>query len=166
MLDGVGNIKFLTPANCQFKKTDNSFILVSVDGGEFIRAYLYRIFPHDMETEFISVMDEDKNELGVIRSLEQFGTEMSSVLEEDLSRRYFIPKILEITALDEKFGNSYWTLKTNVGERIITVHDTFKNIIRIGEDRAIVCDADGNRYEIVSLSGLDRKSARRIELFL
>ena len=164
--EGIGDINFLTPDNCKFESTENGFLKASVDGGEAVRVYLYRVFPHDMQGEYISVTDSEKNEYGIIRNCDEFGEEISKLLLRDLDRRYFIPKILEITALEEKFGNSYWSIRTDIGERVITVKDTFKNIIRIGEDRAIVSDEDGNRYEIVSLSGLDRNSYRRIELFL
>ncbi len=166
VFDGVGDIKFLTPENCVFTKNENGFIKASVDGAEPIRVYLYRVFPHDMTDKYISVTDSDKTELGMIRDIAEFGEDIARVINDDLNRRYFIPKILAITALEEKFGNSYWNIKTDIGERTITVKDTFKSIIRIGEDRAIVSDEDGNRYEIVSLEALDRKSYRRIELFL
>lgn len=165
VFEGIGDIKYLTPENCEFEITENGFLKAGIDGGEKVRVYLYRVFPHDMESEFISVTDADKNEFGIIRRAEDF-PDMAEFIKRDLERRYFIPKILEISALEEKFGNSYWDIKTDVGHRLITVNDTFKNIIRIGDDRAIVSDSDGNRYEIVSLSGLDKKSYRRIELFL
>lgn len=164
--EGIGDIKYLTPENCRFEVSENGFIKASIDGAESVRVYLYRAFPHDMADKYVSVTDSDKNEYGIIRDLSVFGEEMSRILLTDLDRRYFIPKILEITALEEKFGNSYWDIKTDIGEKTITVKDTFKSIIRIGEDRAMVSDEDGNRYEIVSLEGLDRKSLRRIELFL
>lgn len=165
VFEGIGDIKYLTPENCEFEITENGFLKAGIDGGEKVRVYLYRVFPHDMETEYISMTDADKNEFGIIRRVNDFA-EVADFIKRDLDRRYFIPKILEICALEEKFGNSYWEIKTDVGTKIITVNDTFKNIIRIGEDRAIVSDSDGNRYEIVSLSGLDKKSYRRIELFL
>ncbi len=164
--EGVGDIKYLTPDNCRFEVSENGFVKASIEGAEAVRVYLYRAFPHDMSDKYISVTDSEKIEYGIIRDLSIFGEETAKIVLADLDRRYFIPKILEITALEEKFGNSYWSIVTDVGERIITVKDTFRSIIRIGDDRAMVSDEDGNRYEIVSLEGLDRKSYRRIELFL
>ena len=57
-------------------------------------------------------------------------------------------------------------VETPGGIRIMNLKDTFKSIIRVGDDRAIVVDADANRYEIESLSALDRNSFRKIELYL
>ena len=39
-------------------------------------------------------------------------------------------------------------------------------IIRVGEDKAVLMDVDGNRFVIESISLLDRKSYRNIELYL
>ena len=158
-------INFLTPENCTFVNDAHGFLKAAIDGEDKGRVYLYRAFPHDMTDKFIVVCDEEKNEYGMIRDLSLF-PDMQDELKKDLDRRYFIPKILEISSLEETFGNSLWHIKTDIGERVIKVLDTFRNIIRIGEDRAIVLDEDGNRYEIVSLAGLDKKSFRRIELFL
>ena len=37
---------------------------------------------------------------------------------------------------------------------------------RIDEKRVIITDIDGNRYDIPDVSALDKKSFRRIELYL
>ena len=161
-----GKINYLTPENCSFTVTETGFVEVKIEGGEETRAYLYRAFPHDLPDRYVSVMDDEKNELGIIEDLSIFDEKTAAALRRDLERRYYIPKIREICALEEKFGNSFWHIKTDAGEKVITINDTFKSIIRIGEDRAIVLDEDGNRYEIESFEALDRKSLRRIELFL
>ena len=46
------------------------------------------------------------------------------------------------------------------------MQDTFRNIIRVGDDRAILLDVDGNRCVIESIMGLDRKSHKKIELYM
>ena len=166
IFQSVGEVNFLTPENCSFKVSENGFLSASIDGRDFVRVYLYRVFPHDMRDEFITVADADKNEYGIIRRLADFGHDVYEILLKDVEKRYFIPRILEIPSVEERFGNSYWTVETDIGKRTFTVRDTYKSIIRIGEDRAIVLDEDSNRYEIVSLKALDKKSFRRIELFL
>ena len=46
------------------------------------------------------------------------------------------------------------------------IHDTFRNIAHVGENRIVISDVDGNRYGITDVSALDRASYRRIELYL
>ena len=105
-------------------------------------------------------------EIGIISSISVFDETQQKYLAEELSRKYFIPIIETITSVKEKYGFSYWETKSDVGKIKFTVHDAYRNILKITDDRIMVTDVNGNRYEIVSLDKLDRKSFRRIELFL
>ncbi len=160
-------LKYLTPDNVEFDATPNGFVIAKFNGQDsYERVYLSRVFPHDLTDEYISVTDGDMMELGIIKSLSDFDKKTASVLRSELERKYFSAKILKIIAMEERFGNSTWTVETPQGIRVMTLNDTFKSLIRIGEDRAIVIDEDANRYEIESLSALDRRSFRKIELYL
>ena len=46
------------------------------------------------------------------------------------------------------------------------MHDTYRNTAKISEERVVLTDVDGNRYEIPDVFALDRKSYRKIELYL
>lgn len=160
-------LKYLTPENVQFDLTPNGFVTAKFEGGDFYeRVYLNRIFPHDLKEEFISVTDADSNEYGIIKSLDLFDRNTADVIRHELERKYFSAKITKIISVEERFGNSNWMVETPQGMRIMTLKDTFKSIVRVGDDRAIVIDEDANRYEIESLSALDRHSFRKIELYL
>ncbi|MBQ5746901.1 MAG: DUF1854 domain-containing protein [Clostridia bacterium] len=158
---------YLTPRNTEFKATENGFVVAKLEGtSEFKRVFLSRVFPHDLPFEFISVCDEEQNEIGIIRTLDDFDEEAKDVIKHELEKKYFAAKILKILNVEERFGNSTWTVETPNGMRVMSLKDTFKSIIHIGDDRAIVVDQDANRYEIESLSALDKASFRRIELYL
>lgn len=166
-MDTNAEMNYITPENCKFKLTDNGFILAQVgSSNEWKRVFLSRIFPHDLPNDFISVSDEEQNEIGIIRSLDIYDEESREFMKKELERKYFSAKILKILNVEERFGNSTWTVETPQGMRIMTLKDTFKSIIRVSDDRAIVIDEDANRYEIESLASLDKASFRRIELFL
>lgn len=166
-LSQSAEMKYLTPDNVTFRITANGFVTASFDGSEsFERVWLSRVFPHDLTEEFISVADKEGNEHGIIRRLDDFDEATAESLRSDLERRYFSAKITKIVSVEEKFGNSEWVVETPQGMRIMTLRDTFKSIIRVGDDRAIIVDENANRYEIVSLSALDRHSFRKIELYL
>ena len=73
----------------------------------------------------------------------------------------------EIFGAIERYGFSYWKVTVSDGRTLnFTMQDTFRNIVRTGEDSAILLDVDGNRFVLKSISALDRKSYRRIELYL
>ena len=158
---------YLTPENTQFEITPNGFITAKIHNADaFERVHLSRVFPHHLTEEYISVSDEEGNEYGIIKALTDFDPDTAEKLRHELERRYFSAKIKKILSIEERFGNSDWCIETSHGMRVISLKDTFKSIVRIGEDRAIVVDDDANRYEIESLSSLDKNSFRKIELYL
>ena len=108
----------------------------------------------------------DLKEIGIITSIYVFDEAQQKYIVDELNRKYFIPVIETIYSVKEKYGFSYWEVKTNIGKIKFTVHDAYRNILKINEDRIMVTDVNGNRYEIVSLIGIDRQSFRKIELFL
>ncbi|MCL1792516.1 MAG: DUF1854 domain-containing protein [Oscillospiraceae bacterium] len=105
-------------------------------------------------------------EIGIISNISVFGETQQKYLAEELGRKYFVPIIEVITNVKEKYGFSYWEVGSDIGKIKFTVHDAYRNILKITDDRIMVTDVNGNRYEITSLDKLDRKSFRRIELFL
>ena len=108
----------------------------------------------------------DLKEIGIITNISVFDETQQKYISDELERKYFIPVIESISSVKEKYGFSYWEVKTNIGKIKFTVHDAFRSILKINEDRIMVTDVNGNRYEIVSLTGIDRPSFRKIELFL
>ena len=119
-----------------------------------------------MSEEYISVLDRENNEIGIIRSIDAFPEETQTLLRSELKRKYHIYTIKSIRSVNEKFGYSYWKVKDAEGDREFTVRDAYRSITRINADRITVTDVDGNRFEIPSLSALDRKSYKKIELYL
>ena len=128
------------------------------------RVFLHRAFPFDNPYKYISVSDEN-GEIGMVFDTEIFG-ETAKLLNNELDSKYFSPKIKKIVSLKERFGYSYWNVKCDKGDFSFTVKDTFRSIIHVSEDRVIILDVDSNRFEIESISSLDRNSFRKIELYI
>ena len=95
-----------------------------------------------------------------------FDADVKEIIKVELERRYYSPKIREILAVKERFGFSYWKVRTDDGTVNFTIQDTYRNLIRVGDDRAVLLDVDGNRFEIPSFEALSRKSYKKIELYL
>ena len=154
-----------------FFESNNGFLAakVTLDGGtrEYGRVFLHRAFPFQLKWEYVSVLDDQSNEIGIILNIEDFGEEARKLLVTELERKYYEPQIKQVLSLKERYGFSYWNAETQDGRRVnFTMQDTFRNIIRIGEDKAVLLDVDGNRFVIESISSLDRKSHRKIEIYL
>ncbi len=148
----------------------NGFLGLSLntDGQkEYDRVFLHRIFPFEKLYEYISVLNENLHEIGIIYDICDFSSETKAMLETELERKYYAPKIKTIVSLKERYGFSYWKIVTDDNRNIsVTVQDTYRNMIRVGEDKVIILDVDGNRFVIESIAALDRKSYKKIELYL
>lgn len=170
MLEKSARIIRLDENNSSFEMK-NGFLTVSVkDNGEektFDRVFLHRAFPHELLWEYISVSDEDGKEVGLIYKIDDLADNDRALIVTEIERKYYSPVIKSISALKERYGFSYWKVVGEDGKSFnFTTQDTFRNIIHTGEDSAILVDVDGNRYTISSITGLDRKSYRKIELYL
>lgn len=163
-LDEISKTVWLTPENAAFASR-NGLLWLTLDGRE-TRVILCREFPFDCLWEFISVVDEEHRELGIIRNTELFAGDTRELLENELRRRYYAPKIRRILSVKERYGFSYWKVQTAEGEVRFTLHDTYRSIQRVGTGRVVFSDVNGNRFEIPDVDLLDAGSRRRLELYL
>ncbi|MBO7408179.1 MAG: DUF1854 domain-containing protein [Clostridia bacterium] len=168
-LTDIVKIEYLQPDKAEFT-LKNGYIALKYswpdEEKEYDRVFLHRCFPNELTEEYLSVLDRDNNEIGVIRSIDEFPEETRDILRGELKRKYHIYTIKAVISVNEKYGYSYWKIKDAEGERDFTVRDTYRSINRIGGDRVTVTDVDGNRFEIPSLEALDRRSRRKIEMYL
>lgn len=165
--DGIINIKYLTPENALFVQV-NEFITLTTLGPEkkeYGKVSLRRSFPYEFRYEYISVLDGDEREIGMIRDIALFPA-LEEVLRAELDRRYYTLKINKINYFKERYGFSYWKTETDRGPADFTLKDTYRSIYKIGASHIAITDVDGNRYEIDDVHALDKKSFKKIDIFL
>ncbi len=156
---------WLTPENAKFSKK-NGLLYLTLDGKE-MRVILAREFPYELQWDYISVLDDERSEVGIIRSTSLFTGDERQLIEDELRLRYYAPKITKITKVREKYGFSYWTVFTSdAGKITFTVQDAYRSIFHIGENAVTICDVDGNRYEIPNVEDLDKSSRKLLDLYI
>lgn len=168
-LNKVVQIEYLSPADATFcKNGDFLGLKIEKDGEttEYPRVFLHRMFPFEELWEHISVLTGDNEEVGMIASVEDFDEDAAALLKEELDRKYLMPTITAILNLKERFGFSTWKVESSIGTLEFTLRDTYRSMMRVGDGRMIITDSDGNRYEIPDVNKLDKKSFRKIELYL
>lgn len=186
---GLVEITYFTPENAKFYETEHGFAameaflppivkddldeeeLAAKEEGEKTwqdvgRVLFHRAFPFARPDEYISVLNEDSKEYGIIRNLSDFDGKGREIIEKALKRKYFCPEIKKIKRLKEQFGYSCWEVETDMGDMEMVLKDTFGSIIRISDTYLVINDVSGNRYVIPDVTALDRKSFRKIELYL
>ncbi|MBR5296132.1 MAG: DUF1854 domain-containing protein [Clostridia bacterium] len=170
MIEGLEKITdsyLLSEKNAKFFLSSTGLLMVQVKEKDFEgRAFLSLAFPFETEEEYICVQNEDKEEIGMIRAISDLPEEERVFVKEEIRKKYFAPKILKILKLTERYGSSYWDCDTDYGLKKFTVKDPHRSILRLGEDRAFVVDIDGCRYEIESITKMDKKSHSKIKIYL
>ena len=173
-LRDVVSIVYITPDNAVIGEK-NHFLTLSLktknengeeETKEYDRVFLHRAFPFDHPEDYISVQDADKNEIGMISSLSVFPEESCALLRAELARKYYAPQITAILSLRDRYGYAYLSASSDAGEITFTLRDAARSILKVDEKRVIITDIDGNRYEIPDIEKLDRKSFKKIELYL
>jgi hypothetical protein len=176
-LTNIISIVYLKPENARFYKKDDFVAMTAtvpasqepdapLEEKTFDRIYLHRAFPFDYPYEYISVIDKDNKEIGLISSIADFDDETGALLKGELERKYYTPKILKIKSIKERYGYAYWSVVTDAGDIDFTLRDTYRSMIKIEGGRIYITDIDGNRFEIENIESLDRQSYRKIELYL
>ncbi len=178
-LKDVVSITYITKENSIFKKEGDFLSLkvtlpegIGFDGGPtggekyFSRIYLHRSFPYEHHYSFISVLDHDNVEIGLISDISDFDDDVADLLRRELDRKYYAPVITKILSVKERYGYSYWEVLSGDRHLSFTIRDTFRSIIKVSPEHIFITDNDSNRYEITDVEALDRKSYKKIELYL
>lgn len=143
----------------------NSFEELTVelsDGTTHTKVEALRSFPLTDSNRYITLMDSEGDEIGIIRDIKQLSSESAEVLKSELQKRYFMPKITKIYELDGEFGVTRWVVDTNRGPVIFGMRTRY-DVVSLENGRVLIKDADGNRYEIENYHHLDPVSLALLE---
>jgi hypothetical protein len=121
-----------------------------------------RVFPVSEAAEFVSFLGLDDREALMLRSVCGLDPESRQVLEEEITRAYFVPRIIQILEIEDAHGAARWEVETDRGYRLFDIRD--REDVKVIEGRRVLLqDADGNRYEVADIAGLDERSRRLID---
>jgi len=156
----------ISKENATFSMKNGFLFMACPKDAEPRRVLLHRDFPFDHPWAYISVLSTDSMELAFLQSVDLFDGEEKEMIVRELERKYYTPSIKKIISVKDRFGFSYWDVETDSGKVTFTLQDTFKSISRAGDNKLFFSDVDGNRFVIEDIEALDRKSHKKIELYL
>ena len=113
--------------------------------------------------EEVSILDEKGKELEMLPGLNALEEQCAAIATEELEKRYLIPKITQVNKASTHFGNRYMDVETDRGPKTILIKDPNSNVLWFTNDRLMIRDTLGNRYEIVSLTKLSDNSQKEID---
>lgn len=165
------HVNYVTPDRYSF--TDRGGYLTMTDrekGGEPERVTLHLLFPYSSRRKLVSVLNGAQEEIGLISDIDVFTGGDLGAIEKEIDRKYFIRTIRKILGIKDKNGITTWRVEEKAGDTVdvgeFSLRDTYGSIFKVDEKRLLITDQDGNRYEIPDVTALDRKSCRKIELYL
>ncbi|MEG0770336.1 MAG: DUF1854 domain-containing protein [Clostridia bacterium] len=150
-----------------FKVEDTNFLSLVYDEKEYKQIIITRIFPETYKEKYISVQDKDKNEIGIIADVNKLDEKSCELIKNELSRRYFCYEITTIRQIKEKMGYLYFDVILKNGEKSFAVKEASKNVKRVNRaGKILICDIDGNRYEIGEYEKLTAREKKLIIPYL
>ncbi len=168
-IDDIAEMRVLTDGELTFTRTPGGFLSLRIgENEEYKRVAIQRAYPLSKPNQYITVREvnekrENGKEIGVIPDLNKLSDDKIEMINEDLNLRYYTPRVLQVLSLKDEYGYIYMDVKCTAGLKKITVPNGSSNFVRISEERVLIIDMDGNRFEIPDYTLLDKRSIRLLE---
>jgi len=160
----AAQIRYLSPDDTEFTLTEGHMLNVKAGGKEHAGVYVHCSFPHTNKRIYLSIRTVENEEIGMIRSLDEFPEKTQRMLEEQVELRYFAPEISKVLSVKEEFGYSYWDAETTSGRCRFTVRGGGGSVKLMTANRLLIVDVDGNRFIIPHLDRLSDKEYKMVEV--
>ena len=134
----------------RFEKDDKGELLMRGPGYEepLKVGQIAVAFPLTQFGRYIRIVDTEGEEVTILRDLTALDQESEQILQQELEKVYFMPRIRDVSDIQITMGIYRWEVTTDRGQRAFEVRHPRHNIRRIGSTRLIIKDVDGNRYDL------------------
>lgn len=152
-------LEFLELSNLHLEIAPDDTLRAVIEGDRCGRnVQVLRAFPLSSPDEHIVLRDGAGKELGVIERLSAVDEPRRSLLMQSLDKHYFLPRILKINSLTERFAAAVWDVETDRGPIKINTANLIDALTEMNKGLYILRDAEGNRYEIRDVERMDEPS--------
>ncbi|MCJ8012176.1 DUF1854 domain-containing protein [Paenibacillus sp. KQZ6P-2] len=156
-------IHILEPSMVSFSRSQGGVFQGVIEGKTFEELILYRIFPFQYTTQYISVRNSKGEELGVVLDIDQLDEESRTEIDNELKFRYFLPLVTRIDSIKQKADLWIWELQTNLGPTRIVMRNLHEHMQYPSANRIILTDINGKRCEIRDWTSLDGHSRSQLK---
>ncbi|UCH33540.1 MAG: DUF1854 domain-containing protein [Armatimonadota bacterium] len=154
-------LRYLEPAQVRVFRTDDGRVRATIgDQRSVIAPRFLRAQPLSAPDRYIAIREADPTgkEVGLLRDWYRLDRESRDLVQAELDRRYLYPVLTRIIQAKHLFGVAICVFETDRGVREVTLRDIRDNVIYLGAARILITDAEGNRYDIPDVTGLDPTS--------
>ena len=121
-----------------------------------------RLFPVSRADTYITLLDAEGVEIGIIRAMSDLDKESRDVVQYSLDDYYLVPHIIRILAVTEKYGTLHWSVETERGIKEFDIRNRNHDVKVYKDGRVRVRDSDDNRYVITDYRQLDKHSRNQL----
>ena len=154
------NREIIDRHSAKIERCDLYLVKVTLyNGTVYDRLEPRRLFPFSNPDKFITLLNENEVEVGIINSMDELDDDSRKAVEDCFAEYYMIPKIKKILWVVDKFGTLKFGVDSDRGAVEFTIRNRHSDIKKLrGTDRVIIRDSNDNRYEIPQFSLLDKHS--------
>lgn len=117
-----------------------------------------RAFPFSHEEKYVGLRDGADKDIGTFVTLDGIDPESRRIIAEELERRYFLPVWKRTIRILDKYGIIEWEMETDRGRRTYLLRNIKDSVQHLGNNRVLITDPDGNRFDIQDSTLLDPKA--------
>lgn len=122
-------------------------------------------FPWSDPTKFLSLRNDDENEVFLIEDVNALDTETKSVIQTYLERISFVMEITSILRVEDEIELRVWEVMTKQGQRVF--HTKLDAWPKLREDGSVLIeDIAGDLFVVTTMDSLDSKSQKTIQSFI
>ncbi len=154
-------VRVLDPQAVRLFRThpEDTTVRVTIEGDRSWREVrIACAFPLSDPDRYIGLRDGSDKDIGILETLHGLDGESRSIIDEELSRRYFTPQVTRVDFVEEAFGVVTWEVETTKGPRRFLVRNLKDSAYTLGSSRVMMTDVDGNRYEFPDARSLGPKT--------
>jgi hypothetical protein len=122
-----------------------------------------RCLPLTEADRYISLQDEEGEEIGIIEDSTRLPAESRRLLQEELELVYLRAEVRAILKVSPRQGLTCWDLDTSLGKRTIYVKDR-SDIRPMHTGEIVLTDVHGAKYHVPPVDQLDDRSRAWLEI--
>lgn len=131
-------------------------------GEPIVGVRVARCFPWSLPQQYISIRDEQGNELHLFESLKQAEPQTRQIIEQELAAQEFVPAITAVERIDDAFDVMTWQVQTDRGPVELQVKSD-EDVRQLADGRVLIKDHAGGLFEVRDMQRLDSRSRRLLE---
>ena len=140
-------------------------VLTEDDGRQHVGVEPIRAFPFSEASRWVALCDSQGHELTLVEDLAALPAETRQILEEELARRHFMPRIQRIASASAESEPTEWQVETDRGAaRFLLASE--EDVRRLSPTCLLVVDSNGVRYLIPDVTQLDPASQQVLDRYL